>query len=157
MCGGQEAAHVEAAFGDDDLSCAPAHARDGLEAGQRLRERGDHPVHLGVELGDRLVQNVYPIEVHPCQEAVVLVEAPDESSPKLGDLRAHAGEGHLCEHNRVTFSGDERFDHVARRLAGDVGHDRVELHTGVLEHLLPALDLAGVLLDELLALGSTPS
>jgi hypothetical protein len=144
MCGGQEAAHVEAAFGDDDLSCAPAHARDGLEAGQRLRERGDHPVHLGVELGDRLVQNVYPIEVHPCQEAVVLVEAPDESSPKLGDLRAHAGEGHLCEHNRVTFSGD-------------VGHDRVELHTGVLEHLLPALDLAGVLLDELLALGSTPS
>ena len=52
---------------------------------------------------------------------------------------------------RIGLAGDERREHGAPRLAHDVGEHRGELEVGVLEGLLDALDVAGLLAHELLS------
>ena len=47
-----EAAHVGADFGQDDLSGERADARDGREQRDRLTERVEVALHLGVDGGD---------------------------------------------------------------------------------------------------------
>ena len=69
-------------------------ARDGLEPSEGVSERGHHPVHLGVEMPDGSGQLVHPIEVHPGEEAVVVVPSADEGSAQLGDLRSSAMSRH---------------------------------------------------------------
>ena len=50
--------------------------------------------HLGVELGNGIIEAVHAIKVHPCQVGVVLVEAPDKlsstSSGIFGRMRVRA-------------------------------------------------------------------
>jgi hypothetical protein len=52
---------------------------------------------------------------------------------------------------RVAFAVDQRFDHVSGRQGGQRRGHRVNLDATVLEDLRQALQLAGALLDELLA------
>jgi hypothetical protein len=68
--------------------------------------------------------------------------------PALGQLGQRLGVGHAV---------DEGVQHRPSRDAHDVGRDRGQLHAGVLEQLVHAVDLAGALVAERLAVaGEVP-
>ena len=75
MGGGRELAHVGPDLGNDHLSGAFAHARDGHKPTHLVRERDDHPVYFGGEAVDTGAQVVDMRQVHADHESVVLVEA----------------------------------------------------------------------------------
>ena len=83
---GREAAHVGADLGDDALGGAPVDAGDGAQQPHLTPERGEHPVDLGRQLGDRLVQEVDLGQDGSDQQGVVGPEAPDQGLLELGDL-----------------------------------------------------------------------
>ena len=66
-----EAAHVGADLGQNDFSGERADARDGREQRDRLTERVEVALHLGVDGGDGGGQRVDLAEVQAEQEAVV--------------------------------------------------------------------------------------
>ena len=55
---GGEDGHVHAELGDEDFSGPPADPRDGVQAGEGLRERGQEFLQAIAERGDRLVEVV---------------------------------------------------------------------------------------------------
>ena len=64
------------------------------------------------------------------------------------NLGSHPALRVLGEHPRVALAGDERVEHEARRLAGDVRDHAVQLDAGVLEQVLQPLNFAGPLLRQ---------
>lgn len=58
-----------------------------------------------------------------------------------GDLAAHAGLGQIGQHCRVVLAFDQGLEHCPARDTDDVGRDRGEFDSGVLQHLLQPLDL----------------
>ena len=66
---------------------------------------------------------------------------------QLGNLLTQSPQRQLGERRRVRRSCDQRLQHVAARLAQDVGGDRGELEVGVLPRFLPPIDHARPLGD----------
>jgi hypothetical protein len=130
--GGRELAHVDADLGDDYLGGAFADAGDGHKPAHLVSERGDHPVHLGVEAVDTGAQMIDVGQVHADHQGVVLVEATQQRLAQLGDPRPHPGQGHIGEDLGVAFPCDERFEHPPRRLTHHVGDHLLQLDPGVL-------------------------
>src|SRR4051794_430950 len=75
------------------------------------------------------------------------VEVSLERLAQGGDLLAHLAPRELRQDLSVGLAGDERVEHVAARLAEDVGRDAVELDAGVIERLMQPVDLACAFLD----------
>jgi len=146
--GAREAGHVDADLGDDHLSSSLPDAGDGRQRGCRFNKRGHQFVHFLVQAGDHRGQFVDVVEVHAGQEGVVVFEAPDEGLAEPSDLGPHPGEAHVGEDLGVSLAGDEGLDHPARRFAGHVGDDRLELDLGVFQQLLEALYFPGPLPHE---------
>jgi hypothetical protein len=127
--------------------------RDTGLAGVR-REQG---VDVLVEPRDRCFQVGGVVQAQPDQQGVMIGETPAQRLAQRGDLAPQHALGQLGEHIRITLADDQRGEH---RAAGDpehVGGDRAQLDPGILQHLLDALALAGVGLDEPLAVaGQVP-
>ena len=76
--------------------------------------------------------------------------AGQRGADRLG-ARLHPGADQRLQPPRIGLACGERGEHGTPRLAHDVGEHRGELEVGVLEGLLDALDMAGLLAHELLA------
>jgi len=98
-----------------------------------------------VDLLDRDRVPVDQIQVHPGQETMVLGEPAGQCLGQRRDLRAQPALGQIGQRSGVVLPVDQRFEHQSSRDAHDVGGDRGQFDTGVLEQLLQPLDLAAAL------------
>jgi hypothetical protein len=97
------------------------------------------------------------LQAQPDQERVVFAEPPAQGLPQRGEPAPQPALGQLGQHLGVALAGDQGGEHRPPGHAQHVGGDRVQLDPGVLEGLLDALALAGVGLDEPLAVaGQVP-
>ncbi len=116
--------------------------------GHRLSERGDQVLDPGLDRGDVGVERVDPGQHLAQQERVVVGEPAEERLLQVADLGTHPGPGHLRQHRRVTFAGDQGGHHRPTRDPEDVrGHDR-ELDLGIGQQLLHPVLLPGPLTDQ---------
>ena len=106
VSGGREPGHVDADLGDDALGGPFADPGDRVEPVTGLAERGDHPVDLDVERGDRRFEVVDVVEDDPQHRGVMVPEPAAQRLAQLRDLLAQHALGQLGEHAR---------DHVHRR------------------------------------------
>src|SRR5262245_8087271 len=148
---GGKAAHVNADLGKNCLSSQGLDARDGaylFDGGTKGRNAG---LHLPVDLGDGCIDGIDLTEMQAQQKAVALRDTPAKGFTQalLGSL--HAGIGQTGELGGILLTGDQRLDHLSAACAHDIGDHRVQLDVGVLESLLNAQDVAGLLAHELLA------
>ena len=107
-----------------------------IEPLDRLGERGDQLLDLGLDRGDVGAGLVDPGQHGVQQESVVVGEVPDERLLQHADLGAHPGPGQLSKHLRVALAGDQRGQHLPARDPEDVRDHRGQLDLGVLEQLL---------------------
>jgi hypothetical protein len=91
MAWGGEAAHVEADLGDEHLRGSPADPTDLIQPVDRLGERGDLLVDLGLQRGDVGAGLVDPRQHGLQQEGVMVAEAATEGLLQLAALGAQAG------------------------------------------------------------------
>lgn len=112
--GGGEAGHVRTGLGHDHLGNLLPDPGDGLEQVELVLPRpaglGDH----GVQLGDRAVDVIEPVQESGDQPGVVGVEVSGQRLGQLRNLDPHPALGHLREHPRVAFAGDHRRQHRPR-------------------------------------------
>ena len=108
-----------------------------------MGERGDLVIDSAVEVGEVVADLVDTGEHLGEQEGVVVAEAAGEGLFEVGELSAHPSTSELREGLGVTFSGDQRSQHVAARDPEDVGGYDAELDLGVFEQLLHSLLLRG--------------
>ena len=112
MPGGREQAHIEPAFGDEDLRGV------GLDTGDRAQQLDD----MGVRgedvfdpLGEILQRGVERVDVREQlgdHDPVVLdLEAALERLAQLRDLGAHLAFGELGELLGIGHAGQQRFEH----------------------------------------------
>ena len=107
MGGVREDGHVGPDLGDDALRCALADARDRVEVVTGATERGDHPVDLGVELADRVLELLDVLEREPDGQGMMLAEAAMERLAERWQLGAQAALGERGESLWVALAGDE--------------------------------------------------
>ena len=122
-------------LGDENGGSYRADAGDLIEPGCRGRERGDHLLDLGVELGDVGVDGVDPGQHLGQQKRVVLGEVAGERLFQRADLAAHPGAGQLGEGLGVAFPGDQGGHHRPAGLAEDVAGRHRQLDAGVFQQL----------------------
>jgi len=92
---GRKPGHVQADLGDEHRGRGGTDPGDLIQAGHRVRERGELGLDLGVKVGDVQAEGVDAGEHLGQQEAVVAGEVPDESLLQLWDLGAHPGPGQM--------------------------------------------------------------
>jgi hypothetical protein len=146
--GGREHRHVGADLGNDRLRGPLAHPGDGVQPVSSPGERGEHPVDVGIELGDRPLKLLQVRHGQADQQRMMGTKAAPQGLAQLRELGAQPPLGQLSQHLWVALAGDQRLQHRATRGAQHVGGDRVQLDAGVLQRLLDALALGGVGLDE---------
>jgi hypothetical protein len=79
--GGGKAAHVGPGLGDDHLGGVGGDAGDRAEQVNRLRERGDFGLHLGIEPADRGGEVVDVVQQGAQHQRVVVAEPALEGQP----------------------------------------------------------------------------
>jgi len=139
MGGVREDRHVHPDLGDDALGRPLADPSDRVEVVTGAFERGDHPVDLGAQLVDRVLELLDVRKREPDQQGVVGGEATVERLAQLGQLRPQPASGEFGERLRVPLAGHERGEH---RPTGGAEHgrgDRVEPDAGVFEGLADPL------------------
>src|SRR3954469_482746 len=147
--GGTESGRVGADLSEDDLGGAAADRGDGLDQVE-LPAKGLHlPVDLVAEPLFHRGARVDAVQHRPSQEGVVLTEAAGECLCQQCAFAPHPGQGEISQCLRVAFPADQRFQHRPGRLTGQVRHHRRQLHPGVFQQLLQALDLPGAFPDDL--------
>jgi hypothetical protein len=120
---------------------------DRDQCGHLRLERGDHPVDLGRQVEDDLVEEVELGEDLTDQQPVMSTEAALEGVTKLGDLLAQGAFGQVGQDIRIAGAGDERVEHRPTGQAEDPSGDRGQLDPGVLEHLVQPLLFPGAFFD----------
>jgi len=143
VSGGGEPGHVTTGLGDDHLSGALPHPRDGLQALDLAGERAHLFLDPGRELLNRRGELVDAVQVQLAQERVVLAEVPPQRLDQLGDLGAHPGVRQLGQHPGIPFPGDQRRQHRPPGLAQDVRRDAGQFDPGVFQFLLQPVGLPG--------------
>jgi hypothetical protein len=81
------------------------------------RERGDHPVDLRVEFGDRSLQLLQLLQGQADQERVVGTEPAPQGLAELGELGPQPPLGQLGQHLPVALAGDQGSQHRPPRHA----------------------------------------
>ena len=88
---------------------------------------------------------------------MVVGDLPAQRLAQRGDLAPQPAFGQPCEHLWVALAGNQRGQHGPTRDTEHIGGDRVQLDPAILQRLLDALVLAGMGLDEPLAVaGQVP-
>ena len=116
MPGGGKAGHIHPDLGDDDRGGNRSDAGYLIQPCRCCRERDQMRLDLVVEGGDIGLGAVDAVQHPGQQEPVMIIEVTVERFLKAGDLGAHPGAGHLRQHVRVAFAGDQRGHH---RPSGD--------------------------------------
>ena len=152
MRGGGESGHVDADLGDDDLGGALTDPRDRRQQTSSARTKGR--LASSMRVSSRAIMSARWSMCSRCRvhiSACWSPKRPAQANVRSGILRAHHAARQVGQHGRVAFPGDQRLDHVPGRQGGQRRGHRVNLDSAVLEDLGQALQLAGALLDELLA------
>jgi hypothetical protein len=113
--GGREDGHVDADLSNELLGADPSDAGHRIQLGDLGRERSDLLVDLRGQLLDLGGEVVDPLQHHPAEEPVMVVEVASQGLLELAELGAHARAGQLGEHLGVTLSCDHRLEHLAAR------------------------------------------
>ena len=146
MLRGGEHGHVSADLRDQDLRGGLADTGNGRESPAGINERGDLGVDLGVDPFDEHLEVIDVSEVQAKHRCVMLTEAADESPAKLDGLEAQPFLREVGQHDRVSFTSDQRVDHQPARHRQGLRRDRSELDPRVFENLLDPLTLTGPVL-----------
>ena len=102
----------------------------------------------GADLG---AERIDLTQQHPRQLGVVVIEAAVEGGDQLRALGFHPAAGQLGQSVRVSFAGDERLDHVARRQCVQCRGHRRHLDRRVLEQLFQPLPVTSAFPGQVLA------
>jgi hypothetical protein len=84
MRGGREDGHVDPKLGDELLGADWSDAGHRIQLGDLGRERGDllvDPCGQLLELGREIID---PLQHHPAEEPVMIVEVPQSGPPQAG-------------------------------------------------------------------------
>jgi hypothetical protein len=96
--GGREHRHVHADLGDDRLGGPLAHPGDGGQPVPSLGERGEHPIDVGVELGDRPLELLQVRQGQADEQRVVGTKPAPQRLAQLGKLGPQPPLGQLGQH-----------------------------------------------------------
>jgi hypothetical protein len=114
---GREAAHVQAALGDQHLRGVALDAGDRAQQRDRRLVRREDLVDAGIEIGDRGIEGVDVREQLGDHDAVVLDhKTAGQRLAQLRDLGAHPRLGQLGQLVGVADARQQRLEHRARRL-----------------------------------------
>jgi hypothetical protein len=153
--GGREHRHVHPDLGKDRLRGPLTDPGNGVQPVPSPGERGEHPVDVGVELGDRGLQLPQVRHGQADEQRVVATKRPRSPWPSWGSLarsRPLASSASTPgSRSPATSAGEHRPPRGTQHVSGD----RVQLDAGVLQGLLDALALRGVRLEPA-ACGSGP-
>jgi hypothetical protein len=96
--GGGEHRHVHPDLGNDGLGGPLAHPGDGVQPVPSGSERGEHPVDVGVEFGDRGLQLLQVRHGQADEQRVVATKAAPQGLTQLGLLGPQPALGQLGQH-----------------------------------------------------------
>jgi len=139
VLGGRESVHVDTGVGNDHVCDQGADPGDGADEFAEPLKRLDHHLDPLGQLVDRRGVPVDQIQVHACEERVVLVEPAVKRLSELGDLRPQPPLGQLRQRGGIAVAGDERLQHRPTGDAQDVGGDRGQLDSRILQELFQPL------------------
>ena len=147
----REPAHVDADFGDDDVS---AEILDAWDRHQELNCGAKGPdvrLHLRVDRRHGGIESIDLIEMKAQQEAMVLGHAAAKRLAELLRRCLYPPIRKAGQFRGVAFAGNQCLDHRAAAHAHEVGDHRVQLDVGVFQRLLQPLHMARLLTHQLLA------
>jgi hypothetical protein len=96
--GGREHRHVGADLGNDRLRGPLAHPGDGVQPVSSPGERGEHPVDVGIELGDRPLKLLQVRHGQADQQPMMGTKAAPQGLAQLRELGAQPPLGQLSQH-----------------------------------------------------------
>jgi hypothetical protein len=110
-----EAAHVGADLGQQDLSGAPSHPRNGVQVRNRRLHRAQPRSDLGACLLDRLIEEVQVGQLLGEQEPLVRAQPTGKRPLQLRELGAQPTASQLGQRSRVGIASDQPLQHRAGR------------------------------------------
>src|SRR5712691_1235123 len=149
LAGGGKLAHVIAEFSEDLFRAASRHTGNRVEAVERGRHRLRGLGDPTIEIANLVFEKLQMCEQVPEQERVVCGDASDEYLLQCRAFLPQPALRQSGQRHRIALAGNEGLEHRPPRGAEHVGGDVSKLDVGGLEHLLYAIGLSTMCLDQL--------
>src|SRR3981081_4417265 len=151
MPGAGEPAHIGSDLGDDDLRTERTYAgdrADEFDGGAKGREVS---LDFGIDGRNRAIELIDLPEMELEQKTMMCRHAPAQSFLHLGLGALHARMCQCGEPYGISLASYDGVEHCPSALAEQIRQFGLDFDVGILQRLVNALGMAGLLPDQLLA------